>query len=393
MIRIVLVVALLTLSQAIGTFQAVRFPKDTQAICLDSSPGGMYFFSPDIKGPNKLLIVFEDTPGGWCYQEDISSSLKECAEWNHTVWGSGNDIEGELIVWTGFLSTSAPGEFNLWHKVIIKSCDGGSYIGDHMVQTGHGKLHFKGSKIVEEAIRTMEQRKFIQNREEVVIAGMYNGAAAAMMWADTIQQSTSGKVRLLLDAGHYLNVQPHHKRIAPIQNRLESLEKIALVNSSLPLQACEEKFKGQLWKCFLLENVAPLVNFPVFHAQSFYDPTHLAHIVGYDCTSVLHSLSECTKEEREAIQDYSHKVQTSLRELVSLREDNGAWGISCVEHDILATKYGESRYAVPMGKDIAAIAIQKWLQGEKVVLLDEKDWPSNANCAHKLVALLTTEQQ
>ena len=131
--------------------------------------------------------------------------------------------------------------------------------------------------------------------------------------------------------------------------------------------------------------------FPVFYAQSHYDPKHLDQIVGFSCTNAFHSLSECPKGDRQKIQDYSHKVKSSVKDLVESREGNGVWSISCVIHQILGSKYGDSRYAVPMGHDMAALAVQKWVNGQKVVLMDEKDWPSNANCAHKLLSSLSIE--
>ena len=57
-----------------------------------------------------------------------------------------------------------------------------------------------------------------------------------------------------------------------------------------------------------MENVGPLVSFPIFYAQSYYDPAHIDTMIGFSCTNSLHSLSECTKEERTIIQDYHKQV-------------------------------------------------------------------------------------
>ena len=57
---------------------------------------------------------------------------------------------------------------------------------------------------------------------------MFNGAAAAIMWAGKIQEATSGRVRVLADSGNYLAVEPNRKEIINIQTRLKMLETIAL---------------------------------------------------------------------------------------------------------------------------------------------------------------------
>ena len=94
MIRSLLILALLAFSQSFGTFHSVIFPKNSGAFCLDGTPGGIYYFEPDVKGPNKLLIYFEDTPTGWCYQGDIASSIAHCYGWRTTDHGSSKDYGG-----------------------------------------------------------------------------------------------------------------------------------------------------------------------------------------------------------------------------------------------------------------------------------------------------------
>jgi hypothetical protein len=39
----------------------------------------------------------------------------------------------------------------------------------------------------------------------VVIAGSFNAAIAALMWSDVFQNNTNGKVKIIADAGLYLN--------------------------------------------------------------------------------------------------------------------------------------------------------------------------------------------
>jgi len=58
-------------------FELVQLTNKNGAMCLDGSSAAIYTYEPDdiSKAPNKLILMFEDTDFGWCFKEDLSSSL------------------------------------------------------------------------------------------------------------------------------------------------------------------------------------------------------------------------------------------------------------------------------------------------------------------------------
>lgn len=106
---------------------------------------------------------------------------------------------------TGILSPFEGGEFNSWTKVLVKSCDGGLFMGDgNTVEYKKHKLYFKGSLNIQEMMLSLQTRGYLQV-EEVVIAGSMNGAIAAMMWSEKLKEFTDAPVRILADSAIHLN--------------------------------------------------------------------------------------------------------------------------------------------------------------------------------------------
>lgn len=157
------------------------------AVCLDGSTPAIYTFEPDdiSKAPNKLLIYFEWSPNGWCVKEDLSTSLDSCLKWAENDFGSSKNYESNIMFLDGMLSSSAEGAFKDWYKVIIKSCDGGSFIGNEdPISIRRQKIYFRGSKIIEEVITKLNKKGWLYNREQVVLAGTFNGGVAAVHWSE-----------------------------------------------------------------------------------------------------------------------------------------------------------------------------------------------------------------
>jgi hypothetical protein len=165
------IIWLLTL--CLGTLQFNLFNLEmlnnkTGATCLDGSSPAIYTYEPDEpeKAPNKLLIYFEWAPNGWCYKEDLSSSLEECLKWKEEDYGSSNNYESGLMILSGMLSPMVEGPFQDWYKVIIKSCDGGSFLGNEDVVTvKRQKLYFRGSRVIEEVIAQLNKKGWLKDRD------------------------------------------------------------------------------------------------------------------------------------------------------------------------------------------------------------------------------------
>ncbi len=109
-------------------------------------------------------------------------------------------------------------------------------------------------------------------------------------------------------------------------------------------------------------------------------------ILGLDCTEEFASLSECTEEHRDAIQDYHLKISGKLHEMVKL-PNVAAMGISCVAHFFTKGRWDDEDFSVPEGKNNTAVnLISEWLANKSQrVYLDEISWPHNTNCSRKVI--------
>ena len=106
----------------------------------------------------------------------------------------------------GMLSPFEGGEFANWIKVYLRSCDGGAFMGDRdPVSYKKSKLHFKGSVNTVETFNYLKAKGYLSNKKQILISGSYDGALAAMQWANVLKTYTSVPVKLHLDAGLYLN--------------------------------------------------------------------------------------------------------------------------------------------------------------------------------------------
>jgi hypothetical protein len=77
--------------------------------------------------------MFEDVYQGWCTKDTLSASIVDCYRYitqdSDKDYGSSDDYPGSMLPLNGILGPN--GEFGNWYKVLIKSCDGGSFFGDN----------------------------------------------------------------------------------------------------------------------------------------------------------------------------------------------------------------------------------------------------------------------
>jgi hypothetical protein len=141
----------------ISMFNQMSLPTKNGAMCMDGSPYAIYTYIPDPLDfdviANKLLIFWEEIDFGWCFKGDTTTSLEECHKYliedNLMDAASSNNWPYSEFFLTGILSLYESGYFVNWPKVILKSCDGGSYLGNSAPISFKGKkLHFRGSQNV-----------------------------------------------------------------------------------------------------------------------------------------------------------------------------------------------------------------------------------------------------
>ena len=228
-------------SLSMNLFNLVNLNSKTNATCMDGSNAGYYLWHPDEteKPVNKLLIHFQQTPLGWCTQQDLSSSINNCHRWitsqNLEDETSTKNWETNFLPLTGILSPFDGGEFNMWTKVVIRSCDGGAFMGDRQPISYKGsKLHFKGTNIVRQIFQNLKDKKYFDNREEVVISGSMNGAVAALTYSTIIKEYTKSPVRVLVDSAIHLDYPNAKTNRSQFQSRMKNVLKLYLNDGNHP---------------------------------------------------------------------------------------------------------------------------------------------------------------
>ncbi|KAL0758886.1 hypothetical protein Bca101_075036 [Brassica carinata] len=116
----------------------VKNPVERSAVCLDGSPSGYHFHPGSGSGAKNWIVQFEG--GGWC------GTIEDCVNMKKTSHGSSKYMEKQ-IPFTGILSDKAAEnpDFYNWNKVKVRSCDGGSLMGDN--ENKDAKLQFRGKRI------------------------------------------------------------------------------------------------------------------------------------------------------------------------------------------------------------------------------------------------------
>lgn len=329
MLKIGLAAVLILGVASITMFNQVELTKKNGAMCLDGSPYAIYTYVPDPIDfdviANKVLIFWEEIDFGWCMKDNLTASIEEC----HKFTIEDNLIDAaSSINWpysefflTGILSLFEGGYFDNWPKVIIKSCDGGSFTGNSDPITFRGKkLYFRGSQNVKEAVTYLNKINFLKNREEVVMVGSFNAGVGALLWSDYFRSQTNGKFRVIADATLFLNAYNYRHNSSYIENRMKQVEKLALANTTLPNAECAAANPGELWRCLFVEELIKYVKHPVYFMQSLYDGWDISEILGFFCTEEYGSLSECKEQEREIIDSYHTNVSKALKNILTLHE-------------------------------------------------------------------------
>lgn len=167
LLKVLALLLLLSVVSSINLFNLVTLPKSSGAMCMDGSQYGFYLFNPDeVTASNKLFIYFEDIWEGWCAHDTLNDSLARCEKYisdsNFIDYGSSNNWSGSFTVLNGILSSN--GIFGSWPKVLIKSCDGGSYFSDSNATYKNKVMNFKGSKNVIETINYLVKNNMLQNK-------------------------------------------------------------------------------------------------------------------------------------------------------------------------------------------------------------------------------------
>lgn len=181
---------------------------ETDAKCLDGSPGAHYLFKGD---PTKIIIFFEG--GGWCGSADLSSTLESCYQRSKTTLGSSTTYPPTMTHSSGVLSGAEDNYFKNWTKVYMKYCDGSGHQGTRSDPIAYKdtKLFFRGQNVTMANFNAIDKLygMFSGKVTHLVLTGCSAGGLATYLWANYLSENirSSTKYWVIPDSGMFLDDQ------------------------------------------------------------------------------------------------------------------------------------------------------------------------------------------
>lgn len=257
---------------------------DTGAICLDGTPGGLYYSKGFGDGVNKTIVHFNG--GGWCYGLDKDSVANDCFSRSLTNLGSTaptvdrpwDPTDG----FDGYFSGDANEDINFynWNRFFFIYCDGTGhqgYIQDPL--TLHDtKIYFRGTNITKAHINFVFNLLPPEYMDTFVVNGCSAGGLATFTWVDTIAEiiqavNPAAKVFGLPDSGFFVDYPSLKTGKNDYAANIKAV--VDLANHGevpLPNAACmAENGATNPHYCMMAEHLVKYIKTPLIIEESLYD--------------------------------------------------------------------------------------------------------------------------
>ncbi|KAG5517700.1 hypothetical protein RHGRI_038174 [Rhododendron griersonianum] len=299
------------------------------AVCLDGSPPAYHLDKGFGAGRNKWLVHHEG--GGWC------SNMSTCLSRKDTRLGSSKKME-KLLPFIGILSSQRKfnPDFYNWNRVLVRYCDGASFTGDVEEVDPDTNLHFRGSRVF---VAVMEEllAKGMKTAQDALLTGCSAGGLTVTLHCDQFRAllPRATKVKCVTDAAYFVNVKDI-SGARHIETYYNDVVKTHGSANNLP-PSCTSKRKPGL--CFFQQNMAKLVETPLFVVNSAYDSWQIPNVLAPDTADpdgrwhdCKFNLTKCSTDQLKTIQDFRLMFLDALKELGS-SSSRGIFIDSCYEHD------------------------------------------------------------
>lgn len=344
----------------------------SEAVCLDGSPPGIYLRNGSGNGKSKWIVFFGG--GAWCHDRD------SCHERSSTDIGSSKCFEPFLRL-EGLLSSEAlfnPDFYN-WNLVFVCYCDGGSFTGyrPKPLIVKKKRLYFRGRRILDAVLDDLIRRR-IDRATDVILSGQSAGALTAIIHADYIRERlrrvTKAHFRVLSDAGYFLDTPSWNGSdvIQPIFRQLYDLH-----NSSTGLNwAClRAQHSDSKWRCFFPEYSIPYTKSSIFVVNPLYDSWQIAYLYNVPC---ILKPDNCTAKELSRIMDFRKKTLHSLQVVLNSNE-TGLFADSCFTHSQTVVNDWWTKIQVD-NVTINKAFVQWYNGGTRERFRIDKPYPNNPSC-------------
>lgn len=247
------------------------------ALCLDGTPGGVYYQKGYGSGKRKTIAYFEG--GGWCGGRDQESLIADCYGRSSTDLGSSSKWAlTDEMGWIISNYQSGDLTFYNWNKFIFKYCDGSGHQGTiKEPQVYNGKnVWFRGVNVTLAQFAFLESLIPYEETDEFVLTGCSAGGLATYTWADYVKnqiasKNTNTKYFAMPDSGFFLDYKNQAVGDNDYTIRMGILYDLVNKETPYPNQACVHNNPIQPELCFLTQNMIKYIESPLFMIESLYD--------------------------------------------------------------------------------------------------------------------------
>ena len=314
-------------------FVLQRFNADSEAKCLDGTPGGYY-----VRNGTASSWMIEMEGGGWCY------TAEDCLARSKTAIGSSNtwpetgcpSMDGGS---NGMFSNNCTiSRFCNWTAVHMNYCDGASFAGyrGEPLPVNGTNLYFRGRTIMDATIDSLLARG-LASAKEVILKGCSAGGLAVLLHLDYFAarvKAVNPGIRVvgMPDAGLFLDHGTVGGGPSVYTPQIQST-----VELHRPLQpgsvndGCLAAHNGtsDAWKCFMGPYTLPHITTPYYMTQDLDDTWQMQNIFMLPCQPWVKG--SCNATELAWMNQYRADMLQVLAPLLG-SSTNGAFLSTCVQH-------------------------------------------------------------
>lgn len=380
----ILVACLLVVASCDSVFN-LKLLANSDAKCLDGSPGAYYVSEGSGVNRTKFVLYFEG--GGWCGSKDLPSTIESCYQRSLGTLGSSKTYP-QTINGGGMLSgnASANSLYYDWTRVFFKYCDGTGHQGTKSVPVSYkgADLYFRGSNITIGIFNALHTAYGLYDGSEILVSGCSAGGLAAYTWTNYLFSKSKGRVFAAPDSGMFLDEMNVVNKTYYYRTEIMNFMKLSNEEVDPPIAECALDYPTEKWRCMFAQYQFPYIRAPLFPINSLYDSWSLPNILGISCVA-NESLKACTAEQRAIIESYKANSTKVLKEMATSRSGNGAWAPACSNHCYATgAAWNSPSFRVPAGSAYSIQeALLQWMKNPKAnnTHIDQVSWPSNSGCA------------
>ncbi|KAH9607498.1 hypothetical protein KSS87_017430, partial [Heliosperma pusillum] len=226
--------------------------------------------------------------------------------------------------------------FYNWNRVLVRYCDGSSYMGYVEAVDPNAKIFYRGARVWRAVVDDL-LAKGMKDAQNAVLSGGSAGGLGAILQCDNFRAllPSGVKVKCLSDAGFFINTVAI-SGTRPLQEIFAGVVATHGSATNLP-EACTSKFSPEL--CMFPQYAARDIQTPLFVLNSAYDYWQIIQVFlqgVFDTDgkwrNCITGITRCSDSQIQALQGFNKQF---LAGLSSICDDNPTRGLfinSCFCH-------------------------------------------------------------